>query len=93
MQKTSYLKKNCFLCNKITLCSLESKVIKSQIKCNVYKCQKCSLVFLDKKFVNRKLKKIIMKIPTFINMTKILKKILTIFIKKFTMLLKLLQKT
>ena len=57
MQKTFYLKKNCFLCNKITLCSLESKVIKSQIKCNVYKCQNCSLVFLDKKFVNRKLKK------------------------------------
>jgi 2-polyprenyl-3-methyl-5-hydroxy-6-metoxy-1,4-benzoquinol methylase len=57
MQKTFFLKKKCFLCNKITLCSIESKLIKSKIKCNVYKCQKCTLQFLDKKFVNKNIKK------------------------------------
>lgn len=57
MQKTFYIKKKCFLCKKITLCSIKTKVIKSKIKCNVYKCYKCSLEFLDKSFVKKSLKK------------------------------------
>ena len=53
MQKTFFIKKKCFLCQKISICSIETNIIKGGIKCCVYRCQNCSLEFLDRSFVNK----------------------------------------
>ena len=53
MQTSLLIKKSCFICNKTSDCSIESRVINGNLKCDVFRCRKCGLQFLDKKFVQK----------------------------------------
>ena len=45
------MKKNCFLCSKITKQTITNKEIRGKVKCKVFKCLSCELEYLDKNFV------------------------------------------